>query len=278
MRSQPSLKRFIPETALRNLYECLRDFPSKEFHLQCAKEFLRVPKELDKLIGRSFDHFSFYDNREEPFHQRGDAPTNSRQASLKLADQFAVALHALKSVSVIGGLSFSYIDYDISPVRTTGNVRFESGASGADSGKGGADVLLVNNVDQTPIVGEIKAEKDATLLLALIQSLMYAIELATPNQRARLSQTYPGRFRFQEPGPFIDINILQVRSPKDEWTSKFLDLVDPLSAKLLHSEFVPRIVRRIACLETAFEDSQKVPTFEVLFAHEAKTTQANTIA
>lgn len=278
MRSHPSLKRLIPETALRNLYQCLRDFPSKEFHLQCAKEFLRVPKQLDKLIGRSFDHFSVYDNREEPFHQRGDAPTSSRQASLKLADQFAVTLHALKSVPVSGGLSFSYIDYDISPVRTTGNVRFESGASGADSGSGGADVLLVNAVDQTPIVGEIKAEHDTTLLLALIQSLTYAIELATPSQRERLSRTYPERFRFQEPGPFIDIYILQVRPPKDEWTSKFLDLVDPLSAKLLQLEFVPRVVRRIACLETAFADNQQVPSFEVRFVHEAKAMLPSTTA
>lgn len=197
---------------------------------------------------------------------------------MKLSDQFAVALHAQKSVTVSGGLSFSYIDYDISPVRTTGNVRFESGASGADSGSDGADVLLVNAVDQTPIVGEIKAEHDTKLLLALIQSLTYAIELATPSQRDRLSRTYPKRFRFQEPGPFIDIYILQVRPPKDEWTSKFLDLVDSLSAKLLQLEFVPRVIRRIACLETVFEDNQKVPSIEVRFVHEAKGMLPSTTA
>jgi hypothetical protein len=260
------------------LYKVLRDFRSKEFHLQCAKEFLRVPERLDKLIGRSFDHFAYYDNREEPFHQRGDVPTSSRQTSLKLADQLAVTLHALKSVPVSGGLSFSYIDYNISPVRTTGNVRFESGASGAYSRSGGVDVLLVNAVDQTPILGEIKAEHDTTLLLALIQSLTYAIELATPSQRDRLSRTYPERFRFRESGPFIDIYILQVRPSKDEWTSKFLELVDPLAAKLLQLEFVPRIVRRIACLETAFADYQQVPSFEVRFVHESRVILSSTTA
>lgn len=268
MRNNPSLKRLIPVTALRHLYLFLRDFPKKEFHLQCATEFVRKPKPLDALIERSFNHFSHYDNQEEAFHDRGveGVPTEDRRISPKLADQFAVALYDHKKVKLTQGLNFAYVDYDVSPFRTTGKAAFESGIGSTKSGRGGVDVLLVNSLDGVPIVGEVKAEVDTTPLLALIQAMTYAVEFATPNQRQRLQLAYPSRFRFLTNGPWVDVYILLVRPPDNKDDRDFLALVDELSRKLMRCDFVPTVIRRIVCLEAPFDGGEPL-SFQVRFLH-----------
>ena len=80
------------------------------------------------------------------------------------------------------------------------------------------DLLLCNHTDQTPVIGEIKADTDVNPFLGLIQSLMYAVELSTPAQRARLCTYYPGQFAESDTGSGIDISlILRVRSAADRW-------------------------------------------------------------
>ena len=270
MRTNPSNKRLIPVTALRHLYLLLRDFPKEKFHLQCATEFDRKPKALDALIGRSFKHFSHYDNQQEAFHNRGveGVPTKDRRKSTKLADQLAVALYDQKVVKLNQGLSFAYVDYDVSPFRTTGAAAFESGISSTKSGRGGVDVLLVNSNDGVPIVGEVKAEIDTTPLLALIQAMTYAVEFATPNQRQRLQLAYPNRFRFPTDGPSVDVYILLVRPPDNQEDRDFLALIDGLSRKLMQCDFVPTVIRRIVCVETPFDNGDPL-SFQVRFQHSA---------
>lgn len=266
MRSHPSLEKLIPETALRNLYWLLRDFPSQEFHLAFTKELMRVPKKLDELVERSFRHFSHFKNR-EAFHERGQNGdlTMDRQQSKKLSDQFTVEISKQKTVKIQDNLSFDYVDYDISPLRTTGNPGFESGESSRSSGTGGIDLLLSNAKDQSPIVGEIKAEEDATPLLALIQALTYAIELATPSQRERLQSAYPGRFKLAEKGPFIDIYLLLVSPPEDIGAKDFLKAVGSLCKKLMQLKFTPTVIRKIVCLQTEFRKPGIGLAFEIKF-------------
>lgn len=266
MRNHPTLEKLIPETALRNLYWLLRDFPSQEFHLALTKELIRVPQRLDELLERSFRHFSHYKN-EEAFHSRGKNgdPTTDRQQSTRLADQFTVEIFKQKNIKIQGNLSFDYVDYDISPLRTTGNPGFESGESSRSSGTGGVDLLLSNAEEQFPIVGEIKAEKDATPLLALIQALTYAIELATPSQRIRLQSIYPGRFKFVENGPSIDIYLLLVSPPGDDGAKDFLMAVGSLCQKLIQLKFTPTVIRKIVCLQTEYKKSGGGFTFETNF-------------
>lgn len=266
MRNHITLEKLIPETALRNLYWLLRDLPSQEFHRAFTKELNRVPEKLDELIQRSFSHFCHYKNQ-EAFHLRGTngAPTPDRLQSKKLADKFTVEIFTQKTVKIQDHLSFDYVDYDISPLRTTGNPGFESGESSRSSGTGGIDLLLSNTEDQFPIVGEIKAEEDTTPLLALIQALTYAIELATPSQRERLQSAYPGRFKFAENGPFIDIYLLLVSPPEDDKAKEFLKAVDSLCKKLMHLNFTPTVIRKIACLQSGFRKPGSGFAFETIF-------------
>jgi hypothetical protein len=258
----------IPETALRNLYEFLRKFKRKEFHLCCAEEFSRYPGRLDNLIELSYKHLLRYDNRSEAFHdkKRDGRPTDKRLKRSNLADQFAVRLYEEKRVEVGKSLSFHYVDYNISPFRTTSPAVFDSGAPKTKSGRGGVDVLLANADDKTPIIGEIKAKDDTTLLMALIQALTYAIELATPNQQHRLANAYPGRFQFPDSGPYMDIYLLLVRPPKGKKTIAFHKFVDPLCRDLLSAKFVPTVIRSISCLETDFARSHPVQ-FDLHFSY-----------
>lgn len=258
----------IPETALRNLYELLRKFKRKEFHLCCAEEFRRYPGRLDELIELSYKHLLRYDNQNEAFHDRSrdGRPTPKRLASPDLADQFVVRLYKEKQTKVEESLSFNYVDYNISPFRTTSPAVFDSGVPMTKSGRGGVDVLLANAVDKTPIVGEVKAPDDTTLLMALIQALTYAIELATPNQQQRLVNAYPGRFQFPATGPSMDIYLLLVRPPKDKWTNDFHKSVDPLCRDLFEAKFVPTVIRSISCLETDFSPATSVQ-FDVKFSY-----------
>jgi hypothetical protein len=245
----------IPETSFRNLYRLLRDFPKAEYHFQSAVVFEKVPKRLDKMFRRSFEHFSQYDNSGESFHERGQygTPTESRRQSQMIADQFAVALFDRPSSGIgLEKLPFRYVDYNVSPFRTTGKAIFDSGIRATRSGRGGADLLLVSH-DGTPIIGEVKAVEDATLILALIQALTYAIEFSTQNQRIRLQNSYPDRFIFPENGPFIDVQIIQVNPVVSEWNENLKALVQSLSRKLMSQQFIPTIIRRIGCMSTRFD-------------------------
>jgi hypothetical protein len=271
MRKQQSLKRLIPITALRHLYQLLRDFPKEEFHLAMAKEFCRKPKQLAELITKSRKHFELYDNQGEGFHDRGNdgSLTADRLNSQKLADKFLQQL-AAKSVSFASALQryeFVYIDYDISPYRTTGS-QFENGTSGRSSGTGGMDILLSNKRDQTPIVGETKADTDVNPFLGLIQSLMYAVELSTPSQRIRLCQFYNERFAASSPDQGIDIYLFLLRYAQDARSQEFLSLTNQLSAKLIEMKNMKTMVRRIVALESPMEGNV-LNNFTLAFAHGA---------
>ena len=48
--------------------------------------------------------------------------------------------------------------------------------------------------DGIPVVGEIKAKTDVDMFTALVQALVYAVELSSSSQRNRLIHAYP-KFR-----------------------------------------------------------------------------------
>lgn len=271
MRKDPSLKRLIPVTALRHLYQLLRDFPKEEFQLAVATEICRRPEQLVKLVVESRNHFALYDNREEAFHNRGAEGqlTPNRLHSSHLANRFVqeLALSQNRAIPVTGApqYSFRYVDYDISPYRTTES-EYENGNSGRPSGTGGMDLLLCNHTDQTPVIGEIKADTDVNPFLGLIQSLMYAVELSTPAQRARLGTFYPGRFAESDTGSGIDISLILLRYPQDTISQEFLSLTSRLSASLVADHAVAGIIRRIVALETPMSSTGQ-NNLTVTFAH-----------
>jgi hypothetical protein len=268
MRNQPSLQRLIPRTTIRHLYELLRDFPKEEFQLAVANELCRRPEQLAKMVAESRDHFAFYDNSGEGFHNRGnqglltDARLNSRHLANTLVQQLAVnAGHVVSATQY----NFQYVDYDISPLRTTGS-EFENGKSGKSSEAGGMDILLSNQQDRTPIVGEIKADTDVNPFFGLIQNLMYAVEVSTPPQRARLIQFYPERFATSSLEPRIDIYLFLLRYPRDTVSQDFLSLTNRMSSCLLADKSMSDIVRRIVVLESPMEQNI-LNGFTVAFAH-----------
>lgn len=271
MRHSHSLRRLIPVTALRQLYRLLRAFPKEEFHLAVAREMCRRPTQLARIVDESQRHFALYDNRGQGFHNREmDIPSDRMLGSDKLANRLVRQL--VENEGRVGDVdsackfAFRYVDYEISPIRTTES-EFEDGVSGQDSGAGGMDLLLSNLDDQTPIIGEIKADTDVNPFLGLIQSLMYAVELSTPAQRARLRKTYPDRFVESELESAIDIYLILLRYPKDPLRQEFLELTSRISAALLAADSsVSRIVRRIVALENSMS-STGLGAFSVAFAH-----------
>ena len=272
MRNQPSLQRLIPVTALRHLYRLLRDFPMEEFHLAVARELCRRPEQVAKLVAESREHFTLYDNRDEGFHNRGteghlsDRMLNNGQLANMLVHQLVGSEGKVAKVEAAPQYDFRYVDYQISPLRTTRS-EFENGESGQSSGAGGMDLLLSNHQDRTPIVGEIKADTDVNPFLGLIQSLMYSIELSTPSQRTRLQKAYPDRFAELSSGPGIDIYLILLRYPTDKVSQEFLSLTGEMSAFLMAKDCpISNIVRRIVAVQSPMSPTN-LNHFTVAFAH-----------
>ncbi|OWK37380.1 hypothetical protein FRUB_06500 [Fimbriiglobus ruber] len=166
-------------------------------------------------------------------------------------------------------LEFDFVDYEVSPIRTTKS-EFENGRQARNTG--GIDALLANRVDRLPAVGELKANTDRNPFLGFIQSLTYAVELSTPAQRARLDRSYPGRFAWPDTGPVIDICLLLIRYPDDRPHSEFLDLVRQIVEKLAvpGSPFTS-IVRRVTCFHTNMDTVDRAE-FRVAFTLPAGIT------
>jgi len=193
----------IPQTRLRRFYQTLRIFGGIGITTQIV-EYMNDrnrSERISRIIDESVRHFGRYQNVEEAFHGRpggahavdeyvGEPEQFAKclQARLRVAHNNGVAIDAIHN----GNLA--YVDYELSPYRTTNHATMEDGMVGV-SGAGGLDLLLVDHSDgaPVPVIGEIKAATDRDLFLALIQSLMYAVELSSQSQLQRLRHHY-GQF------------------------------------------------------------------------------------
>lgn len=275
MRSDPTLRRLIPLTPLRHLYDRLRDFESRAFHREAARECVRRHDQVQELVAASVRHFELYDNRDEGFHDRGEGLTAARSENADLANR-ALALMARGEVGIPTHpeLAFDLVDYDVSPIRTTGSV-FEDGTSGRSSGRGGVDALLANGRDRLPMVGEIKADTDRNPFLGLIQSLTYAVELSTPSQRDRLRRAYPGQFAWPDVGPWVDVGLFLLRYPEDAGHAEFLRLVRDLVDRLtVPGSPFSQLVRRVVCFRTDMSSAEAV-SYEVAFVTPAPPPESS---
>ena len=161
-------------------------------------------------------------------------------------------------------LDANFVDYELSPIRTTGS-EYENGIR--SQGGGGVDILLTNAVDRLPVVVEVKGATDQNLLLGLIQSLTYAVEFSTLSQRERMMQIYPEQFAWYPDGPALDIYLLLAGTPKSRHHPAFLGLVDGICSEILvPGTAVARMVRRIACLSSESTTTGDV-SYSVAFVH-----------
>jgi hypothetical protein len=242
----------IPVTSLWHFFRLLREF-STDLQLGMAREMDRRPERLDQLIQESFEHFSLYDNSEENFHNRaGDRHPHLLPAYAQAndpANQFAalVGQHGI-AVDKHPELMCEYIDYEITPCRTTRSMH-ESGRNGYGPGGDCLDLLLRN--EQFPVVAEVKARNDKNPFVALIQGLMYVVSTSTEAQRRRLKNAYPKKFNWPTDGPYTDLYLILLDYKQDPKSKDFLVFTESIAEKLLQAGcHTAKIIRRIVCLGT----------------------------
>ena len=188
----------IPLTKLRELYSFLKLF-RQDTQISILKDFNRANNytKLITIFEESKKHFNKYCCI-DPFISSNKRKTLPAPSTTKISDTNGMVsiLESRsktedKAVIVINNtkLNFKYIEREISPYRTPGNSIFENGKSGRSSGLGGLDFIGINDIDNLPILGEIKIKTDENLFYALIQLLTYLSELTTPNQIKRLNYT-----------------------------------------------------------------------------------------
>jgi hypothetical protein len=230
-------RRVVPVTSLRKLYQWLQKEPVG-LHAAIAEGILGRPEELHRLLARALKKLTDYTNQEPlldrprptlpPFQGNELSGTNDLVAALQ-----AKAGHVI--VEDQESLNFSYVEREVSPLRTTSGV-YEDGWPASNSGSGGIDVLLLSQDGVVPIVGEIKVATDKNPFFALVQALTYASELATLSQFQRLkhwlSQGYGLEIGPADSMPLLDIYIILANYPGDRDPYKnILDVTRRLSER-----------------------------------------------
>jgi hypothetical protein len=193
----------IPLTKLRRMYIALRHtLNAYDFHELLSSDYRKTAPLLARYFEQACTEFEDYSNQRESFHPDGKQRTQKTlaykckpesfakclQARLIIMEANPIVLTRSQSVEILQDLRFRYVDFEVSPYRTTGGARFLDGTSVKRSG-GGLDLLLTSEAG-LPVIGEIKAPTDVDMFIALVQSLTYASELSTANQIKRLRKFY----------------------------------------------------------------------------------------
>ncbi|MBY0522263.1 MAG: hypothetical protein K2R98_02630 [Gemmataceae bacterium] len=271
----------IPLTELRHLYGFFDLFSSLECHRAMVEEARRDrnPGILADFFQKSVERFREYSNVAEPFYPdrppRKELPDPAGTDGIGGTLSLTALLKAAGTAEVTGSpeLDFTYIDRELVPARTTGNATFENDERSIRVRR--LDWLLANSRDKLPIIAEVKVGNDKNPFYALVQLLMYAAELATASQLARLQQHYPDRFAFPLPkdggavstGPVMDLYIvLSNYNPRSGVRQEILEGTSQLAQQLVVKKGVSAYVRRIACLDAAFTEDRRLQ-FTKLFSY-----------
>lgn len=183
----------IPVTKLREFYKFLRIF-STVTHLKILEDFNRKNnyKILIKIFEESQVHFAKYCSIDSfASSSKRKALPSLPISALKGTNDIVAILESNKinKINKNPDFDFEFIDREISPLRTTGGIKFETGKSGKSSGTGGLDFIGKNIKDGLPILGEIKVGNDENPFFAVIQLLTYLSEFTTHNQLERIRYT-----------------------------------------------------------------------------------------
>lgn len=271
----------IPLTELRHLYGMFDLFTSLDCHRALAEEVLRDknPGLLAGMFHRSVERFGEYTNIEEPFYPerppRKDLPDATKIDSIGGDLCLTAFLKIGGTAEVVDSpeLSFRFVDRQIVPARTTGNVVYENDERSIRGCR--LDWLLANAHDRLPIIAEVKVGSDKDPFYALIQLLMYAAELVTVSQLARLQRHYPQRFTLpvmtgRETGssdPVLDLYIvLSNYNPRSGVRQEILETTNQLCQRLVAESGISRYIRRIACLDVVL-DKEKQLRFTKVFSY-----------
>jgi hypothetical protein len=245
-------KRPIPITPLMCLYRAMRRMSQGE-RLNTALELVSSADAVAQRVRESIECFSVYDNTAEPFcpdHKMLEAP-----AVIVGGRSLAAALaQGPQTVCGIGDFSFTVVDYEVPPARTTVKAplmrnQFEDGTPSTAAMR--IDLLL-RHEDGTPMIGEAKVATtdgyDTDSLLALVQALAGAAQFATPNQQRRLARYYPHAFtsRLQ-----VDVAVVAYQPPvvaNATYQTELDAAARLLAGRLTTSPHFPKELRRIRFL------------------------------
>ena len=247
-------KTLVPVTKLRSLYDWLHTAP-KIVHAAVAQGFAASPEAMVKICSLSQKQFASYQPPHlfEP-HDRSEYK-NSENEELKrtraLADRFEKRAKSVFPVDTGPhrlDLDFWYVVRELDPRNTRQGV-FENGGSAKGTGAGGIDLLLAHATDGIPIVGEVKIGRDTNPFYGLVQALMYAVELCTPEQQKRLAGSFRERFADLTGTPRADVYLLLKDCPTDKLHQRILRDTEVLARGMYQTKSIASIIRRIVCLD-----------------------------
>jgi len=261
-------ERVIPSIPLEALYRRMRKLKgTPEAKYQSVKSFVNPahgPKASDyltELFIRSVRHSESYSNILEAFY-----PVRvSRHDRKKLFARDLVSLLGNGAVLEFNDHRSTMVDYEVYPFRTTLSC-CEDGRPATRLGSGGMDLLLASNQrGMVPAVGEIKAKSEQVgPTFALVQALMYAAQLTTRNQFARLQRHYQDELKGIDPEkPRMDVVII-LEDGDDSESDDLRNAVElggavreKLSDYLRHVHFLKCKLfdNRIQCKEVKFPTS-----------------------
>lgn len=302
----------VPTTPIIGLYEELhRKGVSREQKLARARGFVANPASLAVMFHDSVLRLATYKPEDEGFYKSrkhyevGDVKASSTtDFALRVRDAGGLRPRSggeatlletehLAAPGVLGvsaaALKCRYLDRELVATRTTGGATHEGTAVRLD-------LLLCNDADRTPIIGEVKRTSDVDPLhqhhkpatdkdpfSALVQALACAAQLSTLSQYARLARwgrtenrgkrDYPVMADIAaSDAPVFDVYVVLHNRPQGTHLPELGVEAERLAALLLAQPTVARHVRRIACLLTKL-DAGKLNA-EALWAYQRPEAQA----
>ncbi len=246
------------QRSISEIYKGLGDLGQKQ-QIEKAAQLLRESGVVDEAFAAErvrFDEFlaneAFY-----PSGTRKPLPRRTKPEVQSTAE-FARLLWEPPRWRVEGhpGLDFHYVDREIVTSRTTG---------GGEYAPLSMDLLLANAEDRTPIAAELKLGGDQNAFYALIQCLVHAARLSTPNQIGRLRRFYQDHFDVEDGPESLDLYVVLRDHPRAGTRPELLRQAEELAAAVMVDRTaISRAVRQIACI-SAIVDADPV-SFEVEFA------------
>ena len=257
----------IPFTKMRERFGNLQE-TSIATQLKMAHE--AVAEDIAKDFEASVVAFEEYENCEEEFYPGGRKALIIKQP-IKRSEDFAAQLHHQEHGEVQGdqsdpSLNFRYVDRELALARTTQSAKYPDGRSKRAFIR--PDFLLASDVT---ILSELKLNTDESAFYALIQLLASVCELATNDQRRRLSRYYHKDHKDHKALPLpitrFDLYILfHNYNERSKPRKRILERTGELAKEILSFRSVADQIRRIAALDSHLSDDGKL-VFERLFSH-----------
>lgn len=238
-------------TQFRALYDALDALKEQE-QTALAEHHADDPTYLLYRLGKDAETVAKYPALAERFYEE-DSRTPLPNPPTLLAEltetaHFVSHLADRERREVEGSpeLSFRYVAHEVSPLRQTA-------PGGPRPSRRSLDLLLSAD-DGLPIACELKIRDDTPTYPALVQALMYAIELSSESQRSRLDEHYQDTFTWPVGGPFIDVYLLAFEPPdRGRYRARLHEATRTISAKLVEDPRCSSVIRRIACVEATVE-------------------------